>query len=240
MDTSLGKGDRVRIVLDGGAKKHLRVLEWAAFGCLSCTCPKDLHFEAGAPIEMEQLAEEPKRIFYMQVYAAPHAGEASLLLRRNPSASFNIHRRGWRVNYTAPTAVRGKGATHFLSAQFCNMSLEAAGFLSETRFPVDAPIELRLALPENPPQIVTARVRRVSETPLDKDSFGRDMYGVVACFESLPFEALRHLTHFMWQRIRKQYPHHIRELYNATQRRRTAEAPSPGTVMQTASAAASA
>ncbi len=227
MDTALNKGERLRLTVGDGSKKHVRIKSWVDNTCVCVSYSNDPAFEPGAVLAMEGLAEAPKRIYYMQYYGRPLRDGNSLLLRRNPAATFNHRRNNWRVPYTGATAIRQKGARHFLSAQFTDLSMDAARLLSEVRLLPGIDVDIRLELPEFPEHIVTGITVRASDAPLRTDVYGKQMYGLVVRFESLSDLALRHLTFFMWQRVRKTYAREMRLIFDSTHRHKMIGAPPP-------------
>lgn len=217
MSASLSKGDRVRLILKSAERKHARVKEWVDHGCINVTYADEGQLTPGDCVELERLACEPKSLYYMQVFSHEKEGQAGLTLRRNPAAAFNLQRRGLRIHYAATTSIRAKGALHFLSAQFINLSLTAAGVLSETPFAVDSKVEFRLVLPERPVHLVAGIVTRVSPGPLVQDVFGRDLFGLVIEFAQMNSDAIHDLTFFMWQQVRKAYSEQLRQIFETKQ-----------------------
>ncbi len=156
----------------------------------------------------------------MQAVESVGKEKTELYLSRNVNTQFDHRRISWRVPYTAKTVIRSKDGQHFVDAEFTNISMEAAHLLSADKFAVGTDVELRLVLPEYPEHTVTAHVMRLSEQALDKDPEGQERYGMLVSFEKLPKAAVRHLTYFMWQQIRKTSLHHLQQVFAGGARRK--------------------
>lgn len=221
MQQSLAQGERLRLYVGDGGRKHVRIKHWVDDTCFCVSCADLPALVSGDMVEAERLGSGPRALYYLQALGHPDADMTRVLLRRNPMADFNKRRHGWRVPYTGAAAIRARGATHFLSAQFKNLSMRAACVLSEAQLPSGEAVELRLKLPEFPEHIVSGVVLRASRQALRQDVYGREIYGLVILFNYLEGRALRHLTLFMWQRVRATYPAEIQLIFNSTHRSRT-------------------
>lgn len=224
MEIPLSKGERLQLHVGNGQKNHVRIKGWVDNTCVCVSFGAKAPLACGTAVEMERLNGTPRAFYYLEVSGHPEQDSGSLMLRRIPSAAINQRRNAWRVPYTASTAIRPLGACHFLSAQFSNLSMDAACVLSEIKLATGVSVELRLSLPEYPTHIVPGVITRASEQPLHRDAYGKEVYGLIVRFNLSDSRARRHLTMFMWQRIRDIYPKQMRRMYETAHSPRSQQA----------------
>lgn len=223
MNGVLKSGDRLVLTLPGNVVMHVRAKETYSDGSLLVTYGGQTALERGVEVWVRSHEGTPRKNYYMQVKAEPGPGRPYLLLHRNPGASLNMRRRGWRVPFTAPTAIRCEGDQHFRGANFYDLSLVSARVAAECQFPPDTNVVLRMILPEFPEHQVSGKVIRTSKTPVATDFYGQDLYGLVIIFESMSSLAAKHLTFFLWKHIREVYAQQMRLLYDMGHRKQAGD-----------------
>ena len=223
MDGALKSGDRLTLTLPGDVVIHAHVKEPAQDGALLVTYVGQVSLERGLEVWVQSHNGRPRKNYYMQVKAEPVPGRPYLLLQRNPGASLNMRRRGWRVPFTAPAAIRSEGDRHFRSATFYDLSLVSARVAAECQFPLDTRVVLCMALPKFPEHQVLGRVLRTSKTPVSTDFYGQEMYGLVILFEKMSPLASKHLPFFLWKYIREVYAQQMRLLYDMDHRKQAGD-----------------
>ena len=223
MDGALKSGDRLILTLPGNVVVHAHVKEPSHEGSLLVTYGGQVALERGLEVWVQSQDSQPRKNYYMQVKAEPVPGRPYLLLHRNPGASLNMRRRGWRVPFTAPTAIRSEGDRHFRSATFYDLSLVSARVAAECQFPPDTRVMLRVVLPKFPEHQIAGRVIRTSKTPVSTDFYGQEMYGLVILFETMSSLASKHLTFFLWKHIREVYAQQMRLLYDMGHRKQAGD-----------------
>ncbi len=218
-NTLLQPGDRLILTLFGNCTAHSHVKTVTSEGCLQVTYAGQKRPGRGDEVKVQSDAGDSRKIYYMQVKDEGASSHPYMVLQRNPGWSLNKRRRGWRIPYTATTAIRNQSDHHFRSATFCDLSMTSARIASEFPFPPESFIVLRLMLPNFPEHDISGRVIRTSTTPICKDFFGQDQYGLVIVFESMSRLAVRHLTYFLWNHIRSTYPRQMQLLYDIGHKR---------------------
>jgi len=209
MTIDLKKNDPVRLGIGATRRENARVKEWIDNGCICLSFSGRIALRPGTKVQLEIVNSDPRAFYYLQAVEFRDAEKTELYLSRNTNSQFDQRRRGWRVPYSAKTALRNKNSQHYIDAEFSNVSMDAAYLLVGEKFAVGDEVELRLVLPEYPEHTLTACVMRTSATPLDKDALGKARYGVLVRFTKMPKVVTRYLTYFMWQQIRKT---HLRQL----------------------------
>lgn len=223
MNGLLKNCNRLLLYTPGNTRVHARLKEIKQDGSLVVTYGSPQSLAQGDIVEMRSADGSPAKIYYMQVQVASAASRPYLLLQHNPGASLKKRRRGWRIPFNAQTGIRATADHHFRSASFIDLSLVAARVICEHQFPPDTRIVLRVALPEFPEHLIEGKVLRTSTTPLRKDSFGQDCYGLVITFESMSATARKHLTFFLWRQVRRIFPREMRKLYDITHRKQSGD-----------------
>lgn len=218
----LKSGERLTLTFSGKTTIHSRVKEAARDGTLLVNYSGQEQ-ERGAEVWVQSKDTLPKKDYFMQIRAEAGPGYPYLLLHRNPGAGFNMRRRGWRVPFTAPAAIRNENDLHFRGATFYDLSLVSARMASECRFEPETRVLLRMQLPEFPEQLMEGRVLRTSRTPVSTDFFGQELYGLVVLFQNMSPLATRNLTFFLWKHIRKVYAQQMRLLYDMGHRKQAGD-----------------
>ncbi len=146
-------------------------------------------------------------LYWMQVLTEPNALGRNVVLRRNPNASGNFFRRGWRVNVSMPVKWRRAGAAYFVEGRTVNISLEGVLVESTASIPVGELVDLQLAFPDKSLCALSARVSRHAPatqanappaSAADWPVTGAGLY-----FVNVTPETRAALTRFLWRAIRE-------------------------------------
>ncbi len=145
-------------------------------------------------------------LYWMQVLNPPNSLGRNVVLRRNPNAGANFHRRGWRVNVPLPAKIKRTGATHFIESRIANLSMEGAFLESAASIAVGDVLDLHVTIPNTPPCQLSARVCRLApqvSTDSPFNSADQAVSGAGLAFLKIPSETRTALTHFLWKTIRE-------------------------------------
>lgn len=141
-----------------------------------------------------------KYLYYMQVMRPANRMGRDAVLRRNPNATYNGTRRGWRVQSGVKASIRKLGAVHGINAVIENIGAEGALVISPCRlFPGD-PVSLQIHLPELGTIEAEGRVCRTAPAPPDEHGEERAAAGVA--FSRISRRHQVALIYYIWQRIR--------------------------------------
>jgi hypothetical protein len=145
-------------------------------------------------------------LYWMQVLTGPNALGRQVVLRRNPNASGNFFRRGWRVNVSLDAKVRRAGAMYFVEGRTKNLSLEGVFLESTAGFAAGELVDLQLTFPDRSLCALSARVsRRAPTTQANALSSSTDwpVIGMGLYFLKMPPETRAALTRFLWRAVRE-------------------------------------
>ena len=155
----------------------------------------------GEVVEVTYLGGGRKFMYYMQVMRPANRMGRDAVLRRNPNATYNGTRRGWRVQSGVKATIRKLGAVHGINAVIENIGAEGALVISPCKlFPGD-PVSLQIYLPELGTIEVEGRVCRIASAPPDEHGEERAAAGVA--FSRMSRRDHVALIYYIWQRIRQ-------------------------------------
>jgi len=223
MNGLLKSGERLTLTFGGKTRLHSRLKEACRDGALLVSYGGQDPLERGAEVWVQSQDVVPRKNYFMQIKAEPGPGHPYLMLHRNPGAQYNMRRRGWRVPFTAPTAIRSEKDRHFRGATFYDIRLVSARLAAECQLPPETRVVLRMQLPGFPEHQVGGRVIRTSKTPVSTDFYGQDLYGMVVLFQGMSTLATKHLTFFLWKHIREVYAQQMRMLYDMGHRKQAGD-----------------
>ncbi len=155
----------------------------------------------GEVVEASFLGGGRKFLYYMQVMRAANRMGRDAVLRRNPNATYNGTRRGWRVQSGVKATIRKLGAPHGINATIENIGAEGALVTSPCRLFEGDPVSLQIHLPELGTLDVEGRVCRITSAPPDEHGEERSAAGVA--FTRISRKHHVALVYYIWQRIRQ-------------------------------------
>lgn len=180
----------------------------------------------GEVVEITFAGSGRKYIYYMQVLRPANRMGRDAVLRRNPNATYNGTRRGWRVQSGAKATIRKLGAPHGINAIIENIGAEGALVSSPCRlFPGD-PVSLQIHLPELGTIDVEGRVCRIAAASPDEHGEERTAAGIA--FSRVSRRHHVALIYYIWQRIRegqRDTPRRRRPILPAYPRRKIQDTP---------------
>lgn len=165
--------------------------------------------DEGMGVSLEFATPQGACSFYTRVIIRPREPGGALILMRAPNISGAERRRTWRIPMSVPAPVRRIAAGRAESMLLVDIS--TGGALLETGIPLqlNEMLDICLALPEQEPHVVRARVVR-AEAPAPCSEGGL-RFGVL--FVEMAADARRELTHFMWERLLRLYPKEMARLF---------------------------
>lgn len=155
--------------------------------------------------------ESPQGVFsfYTRVIVRPHEPGGAMILMRAPNISGAERRRTWRIPMNVRTPVRRVAAGKAENMLLVNISTEGAMIETKTSLSLNELLDVVLALPDEEPHVVRARVVR-AEAPTPQRG-GVLRFGLL--FIEVAPAARRALTYFMWERLLQLYPKEMAKLF---------------------------
>jgi len=155
----------------------------------------------GEVVEITFAGGNRQFVYYMQVLRPSTRLGRDAVLRRNPNATYNGTRRGWRVQAGIKATIRKMGAVHGINGVIENIGAEGALVISPCRLQSGNTVILQIQLPELGTIEVEGLVCRTAPAP--KDELGEECTAAGIAFSRMSRRHHVALIYYIWNRIRE-------------------------------------